>query len=106
MNEVTLRIDRMRQDKGWTVYKLAQESGVGAQTIYNWNATDTYPLFPALKQICDAFGVTVANFLADGNMVELTPDKKELNNDWDILDAEERVAVRSVIKGYVKRKRG
>jgi len=100
MNKVTQRIDRMRADRGWTVYRLAEESGVSNGTIRNWFSTDTYPLIPALESICAAFGISLANFFADGNLVELTPEKKALCEDFDVLTKSERDAVKAIIKSY------
>ena len=101
MNEITQRIDKLRYDRGWTVYKLAQEAGLSDQTIYNWFSTNKYPILPALKQICEAFGITMADFFAEGNLVELTPELQDLHNDWVKLSQKDRTSVRSIIKSLV-----
>ena len=100
MNDVTSRIDKMRTDRGWTVYRLAQESVLNEQTLYNWFSSKTYPSIPMLRQICQAYGITMANFFAEGNMVELTPEKKALCDDFDILTKSEQDAVKAIIKSY------
>ena len=105
MNEITKHIEKLRAERGWTVYKLAQRSDLNEQTIYNWFNTEAYPAISALKQICDAFGITLAEFFSEDGMVDLTPDKRELCCDWDLLNKEERSAVRAVMKGYVNAKR-
>jgi len=78
MNEVTQRIDQLRHERGWTVYKLAQEADLNEQTIRNWFSNKTYPLIPAIKKICDALGITMADFFSNDGMVDLSPDKKTL----------------------------
>lgn len=90
----------MRSDRGWTIYKLSEESGVAHGTIRNWLSTDTYPLIQALEKICRAFGISVANFFADGNMVELTPEKKTLCDDFDVLTKSEKDSIKAIIKSY------
>ena len=105
MNEVTQKIDQLRHSRGWTIYRLAIESEVGEGTIRNWNSSNAYPLIPALKRICEAFGITLAEFFSDGKMIELTPELEEYRSDWMLLDKEERDAVQAIIKGYIKRKR-
>jgi len=98
MNKVTHRIDKLRNDRGWTVYKLSLESGVAAQTIHNWFGSQTYPLIPALEHVCEAFGITMADFFAEGNLVELTAERKSLLDDFDSLPQSGRETVKSVIK--------
>ena len=104
MNKVVQRIDKMRSDRGWTIYRLSEESGIAHGTIRNWLSTDTYPLIPALEKICEAFGISVANFFADGNMVELTPEKKALCDNFDVLTKSEKDAVKAIIKSYLDNK--
>ena len=103
MNEVTQRIDKLRSDRGWTVYKLSMESGVAQQTIHNWFSSKTYPLIPALMEICEAFGITMGDFFADGNLVEMTPELRELHEDWSRLSPADRASVKSIIKSLVKK---
>ena len=71
MNKVARKIDKMRSDRGWSTYKLSDESGVPQNTIRKWFNTDTYPHIPGLEKICEAFGITMADFFSEGNMVEL-----------------------------------
>ena len=104
MNKVTQKIDRMRAERGWSLYRLSEESGVAHGTIRNWMGTDTYPLIPALEKICEAFGISLAEFFAEGNLSELTPRKKSLCDNFDILTESERVAVEAIIKSYLDNK--
>ena len=104
MNKVTQKIDRLRSERGWTVYRLSEESGVAQNTIHNWFSTDTYPLIPALEKICEGLGITMAVFFSDGNMVELTPVKKQLCDDFDVLTPSEQDSVLAIIKNYKNNK--
>ena len=106
MKEISEKIDRLRAERGWTFYRLEKESGVPAPTIRRWLQSDICPSIPILKQICDAFGLTLADFFAQGNLVELTADKRELHEAFSLLESDEKEAVWAVIKGYTKRKNG
>jgi len=106
MNEITEKIFTMMASRRWSAYRLEQESGVSAPTIRRWQQSDMYPTIPNIMQVCEAFGITLAEFFLDGDMVELTPDVKELHADWRALTSDEQSAVRAVIKGYTKRKKG
>jgi transcriptional regulator with XRE-family HTH domain len=98
MNKVTQKIDKLRADRGWSMYKLSEESGVSHGTIRNWMSTNTYPLHPALESVCEAFGITVAEFFAEGNLVELTPDLMEHIEDLRCLSPADRASVKSITK--------
>ncbi len=98
MNSVVAKIDKLRKQRGWTVYKLSVESGISQQAIHKWNGGDTYPSIPNLQQICDAFGMTLGEFFTDGDLVELTPELKNLIDDWRTLAAEDRKTINDLIK--------
>ena len=97
MNEVTSRIKQLMEERNWTPYRLSQESEVPAQTIHNWFSNGSYPHHPVLKQICKGFRITVADFFAEGTMVELTADKKALHDEWCSLSDAEQGAVRAMV---------
>lgn len=104
MNEITNKVDLLRKERGWSVYKLALEADLPSPTIRKWFVNDMYPSIPALMQVCSAFGITMADFFANGNMVELTDEKKMLHDQWCALTDEERDAVKAIVRSYfVKR---
>jgi len=105
MDVVVEIIEKQRYKRGWTIYKLSQEAGLSETAIHRWIGTDTCPSIPALRQICQSFGITMADFFAEGNLVELTPDKKTLIDDYTSLSPVEQTAVKAVIKGYKDNKR-
>ena len=102
-NEVE-KIERMRNERGWATHKLATESGVSDATIRKWVSDKRMPSIECLKQICSAFGITIADFFAENKMVELTPDKQELFDKWSGLSKAERLAVMGVIDSYASKK--
>ncbi|MCL2630827.1 MAG: helix-turn-helix transcriptional regulator [Firmicutes bacterium] len=100
MDKYAIKINRLRNERGWSVYRLSQESGIPEQSISKWiygSATITLPL---LEQICEAFGITLADFFAEGALIELTPEKKTLHDDWHSLSENEQSAILAVIKSY------
>ena len=57
--DIVKKIDKIRVQRGWTFYKLSQESGLTQQTFTKWMEGKTIPTIPALKAVCDAFGITL-----------------------------------------------
>ena len=51
---------------------------------------NTVPSITTLETICDAFGITLSQFFAEGEMVELTPELKVLFENWVSLTPAKR----------------
>ena len=73
-------------------------------TISNIYRRNTLPTIATLEAICKAFGITLSQFFADGDMVEMTPDVKELLDAWIPLTQEQKRTVLLVAKSYGKNK--
>ena len=72
MVDVLKKIYDLRQERGWSIYKLAEESMLTQSTISNMYTRKTLPSLTSLNQICDAFGITLSEFFD-----EKTNDTKE-----------------------------
>ena len=101
MNNVTQKLSRLMKERGWTAYKLEQESGVPAHTIRRWFQSDMFPSIPILILVCEAFGITLAEFFTEGEIFELTSERKEHFEEWSKLSKPQREAVRVIIKSYL-----
>lgn len=92
------KIKKLLAERGWTPYRLSKEAGLPDATIGNIFRRNTMPTIPTLEAICRAFGITMSQFFADGDMVEMTPELKELFEDWVNLTAAQKQAVHSMLK--------
>lgn len=101
--EVNERIRQLLEAQGWSKYRLAKASGLSESTIANLFKRNTVPSISTLEQICNGFGMTLSQFFAESNMVELTPDLKELFNNWRNLTKEQKAAVSQMIKAMQKK---
>jgi len=63
--DVGKRIKVLRQEKGWTVNKLANLSGVSQSYLRDIELGNKQPTVEYLSYICDALGVTLEYFFAD-----------------------------------------
>lgn len=98
------KIDNLRIARNWTIYKLAQETGLTQQTIHQWFDGHTTPTIPALKSVCAAYGINLSEFFAEGEVVELTPELQSLYTNWCCLTKEEQSSVKLIIENYLKNK--
>ena len=60
------RITELMIRHGWSEYRLAKESGLSQSTISNMFSRNTMPSISTLEVICDAFGLTLAQFFSEG----------------------------------------
>ena len=60
MVDVLKEILYYRQQKGWSEYQLAEESGLTQSTISSWYRKNMIPSIPSLEKVCNAFGITLS----------------------------------------------
>lgn len=75
--DIRTRLQTFMQTLGWTKYRLSKESGLSESTIANIFYRNATPSLTTLEAICRSFGITVSQFLAEEEMVELTPEQKQ-----------------------------
>ena len=89
-------------EKGWTEYRLSKECGLSESTIANIFRRNTIPSISTLEAICNGFGITLSQFFADYDMVEMTPELKELFDQWTTLTAEQKKIILDMAKALNK----
>lgn len=82
------RLRQLLNERGWTEYRLAKNCGLSESTIANIYRRNTVPSLSTLEAICKGFGITMAQFFAEGEMVEINPELKELFENWVNLTPE------------------
>ncbi len=92
------RLRQLLQERGWTEYKLSKECGLAQSTIGNIFRRNTVPSVATLETICRGFGITLSQFFADSDMVELTPELQELFDLWIYLTPSQKTAVVQMLK--------
>lgn len=92
------RLQRLLRERGWTEYRLSKECGLSQSTIGNIYRRNTEPSIWTLETICKGFGITLSQFFAEGEMVELTPDTKELFDAWVNLTPTQKQAALQMLK--------
>lgn len=80
--DILKRIDDLRKERGWSVYRLADEAGITQSTIANMFSRKTLPSISTLQEICQAFNISLSEFFGDNN--------NDLNNNEFLLLANYR----------------
>ena len=74
------KITDMREERHWSEYQLAEQSGLTQSTISSWYRKNTLPSIPSLQKICDAYGISLSQFFLENsdNTVLLNETQLEL----------------------------
>ncbi|MFR6023773.1 MAG: helix-turn-helix domain-containing protein [Oscillospiraceae bacterium] len=94
------RIKQIMKVRGWSEYRLAKESGVPQSTISNIFNRNYQPSIASLELICKSFGITLAQFFADGNFVELTDEQYQFFQRWAALKPEQKALIDELIDQF------
>jgi DNA-binding helix-turn-helix protein len=97
--DVLKRIEELRIQKGWTMYKLSNEADLTPSTLANMYARGTSPSIATLTNICRALGISLSDFFKEDS--EET-DKNTLVQKFDKLNDEQQKAVITIIDGMQK----
>lgn len=95
-----MRLRQLLRERGWTEYRLSKECGLSESTLANIFRRNTLPSIGTLEAICKGFGITLSQFFAEGDMVEITPEVKELFESWVCLTAEQKSAVLQMMRAF------
>ena len=91
------RLQKLMDERNWSMYRLSKESGLSESTIRNLFKRNTTPSVETLQMICRGFGITLSQFFADEEMVELTPELKEVFDLWVNLTPEQKAALKTML---------
>lgn len=91
--DVHKRLRQLLNERGWTEYRLSKKCGLSESTLANIFRRNTMPSITTLEAICNGFGITLSQFFAEDEMVELTPELKNLFDKWISLTPEQKDAV-------------
>ena len=94
------RLQKILNDRGWSMYRLSKECGLSESTIANIYRRNAAPSIPTLETICKGFGITLSQFFADAEMVELTPELKEVFENWVSMTQEQKDAILTVMRAF------
>lgn len=96
--DVNGRIRELLEERGWTEYKLAKESGLSQSTISNIFKRNTVPSISTLELICGGFGISLSQFFSEGDMVELSEEQRKFFLEWTSLTAHEKEIISELVQ--------
>lgn len=95
--DVLQRLQQLSKERNWSIYKLAKNCDMPQSTVNNIFMRNTVPTIPTLEIICKGFGITLSQFFAEHELVELSPELKDLFDGWLTLTPEQKEAVTRLV---------
>ncbi|MBS6195183.1 MAG: helix-turn-helix transcriptional regulator [Clostridiales bacterium] len=100
---ISMRLSELCRKRGYSKYRLSQLTGMSQTALGNILAEESIPTIPTLEKICDAFGISLAQFFAgDSGRLDLTEEQSEILEIWDGLETKEREILLSFIRSLKK----
>jgi len=97
--EVLNRIKQLRDERSWSNYRLAKESGISEGSLNNLFRLNNQPTIPTLEAICSGFGISLSQFFAEGNeAVILNEEQRKMLDIWDTLNKNQKIALLELFK--------
>ena len=79
MTYINKKISDLCDERGWSLYQLAEKTGIPYSSLNSSINRDSPPKIDALEKICASFGISLAQFFLDDEQVEiLSAKEKEL----------------------------
>jgi transcriptional regulator with XRE-family HTH domain len=97
--DIISKIEKLRIERGWSEYELSQQSLITQSTLASYKQRNTPPKIETLQALCDAFGITLAQFFLEDEQVEIVSDtEKELLTIFRSLPDNKKQALINLIK--------
>lgn len=82
--------------------RLAKEADIPYSTLNNMVNRTNIPTIPTLQKLCDAFGITLADFFLDEpDALQLTEGQQEIITLYNNLSLEKKKILKAYMKGLL-----
>lgn len=75
--DIITKIEKLKTERGWSDYELAQQSMLTQSTIASVKARKSPPKIETLQAICNAFGITLAQFFLEDEKIEFLSEQEK-----------------------------
>jgi transcriptional regulator with XRE-family HTH domain len=97
--DVLVRIKELKDERGWSNYKLAKAAGISEGSLNNLFRLNNQPTMQTLEAICKGFGISLSQFFAIGDEpIQLNAEQREMLDVWNTLTKEQKEALLELLK--------
>lgn len=101
--DILERITMLREERGWSSYKLAKMANIPQSTLSNLFNRENSPTIATLTAICKAFDISLAQFFSEVSDSSLTEEQSDLLNNWSLLSKDQKEKVMIYINGLLQK---
>ncbi len=107
LNYVLKKIETLMEQRDWTMYRLAKESGIPYSSLNSLFQKNNQPTISTLEKICSGFGITMADFFSDDLShlkppILLTEREKKLLDKFRTLNAKNQKLLLSILEMIIQ----
>ena len=100
--DILQRIRELRDERGWSNYRLTEEAQLPCATLSNMFARQTLPSITTLTAICNAFGISLAQFFSDDTSeILLSDEEKRVLQQLRLLKSNEKKIINLIINEFI-----
>ena len=96
--DILERLNKVLKEAGITRYRLSKKCDVPEETLTGIFNRGSIPTIVTLEAICKDLNITLSQFFAENDMIELTPELKELYSDWRFLTPKQKELTKQFVK--------
>ena len=97
--ETLERIKQLRDERGWSNYRLAKEAGISEGSLNNLFRLNNQPTVPTLEALCTGLGISLCQFFAAGaEAMPLNDEQREILTMWSTLNKGQKSALLELLK--------
>lgn len=98
--DILEKIRKLRLERNWTEYQLAENSGLPQSTISSWYRKNMQPSISSLEKICDAFNINLSQFFTDTPTMELTEQQQKILREINRLSKNQQEKLLQFLKSF------
>ena len=96
--DILERLNKVLKEAGITRYRLSKKCDVPEETLTGIFNRGSIPTIVTLEAICKGLNITLSQFFAENDMIELTPELKELYSEWRFLTPKQKELTKQFVK--------
>ena len=103
MNDTLMKIQKLMNERNWSLYKLAKESDIPYSSLNSLFLKNNQPTLSTLEKICKGFHITLGEFLSNNTPLrdissEYSKDERELIESFRNLNRSNKKLLLAFIK--------
>lgn len=101
-NKLLSKIQELLDERNWSLYKLAKESGIPYSSLNSLFAKDNVPTVATLEKICNGFQITLSEFFEEESPYRcvtpnITEEELSLLNSFRTLSKKDKLKCIEII---------